>query len=136
MSSHASQASTSTFTPGITSYPRIRVDHYVHSPGNPTIRDRDTGAELERHSDLWFEDGSVVCRAETTLFRVHISQLSRHSICFRDMFALATASASSASNEDGSEVDVLDNCPVIFLYDKADDVASLFTAIYDGPCVQ
>ncbi|KAF9234993.1 hypothetical protein BU15DRAFT_89738 [Melanogaster broomeanus] len=32
-----------------------------------------------RHPDLWFSDGSIVLRAEHTLFRVHKSLLARHS---------------------------------------------------------
>src|SRR5262245_8059459 len=39
-------------------------------------------ADLNQHPDLWFIDGSVVLRAENTLFKVHISQLSRHSVLF------------------------------------------------------
>jgi len=80
---------------------------------------------LERHSDLWFDDGSVVCRAENTLFRVHMSQLARHSECFRDMFSLAQPS--------NKEEEVIDGCPVLVLQDTAEDVASLFCALYDGP---
>src|ERR1700755_1150246 len=44
---------------------------------------------LTKHADLWFFDGSVILQAESTLFRVHKSQLSRRSIVFSDMFALA-----------------------------------------------
>lgn len=103
------------------------IVYHPEGPDRPSlILDPDTGLELTKHSDLWFQDGSVVFRAETVLFRVHISQLSRHSVCFRDMFALSSHKA------DGS-VNFLDNCPVIFLHDKAEDVASLFTALYDGP---
>lgn len=103
------------------------------------IFDPDTGIELTRHSDLWFEDGSIVCRAENVLFRVHMSQLSRHSVCFRDMFALSSSShtaievPSHQPGIDTVDLNILDNCPVIFLHDKAEDVAHLFTALYDGP---
>lgn len=44
---------------------------------------------LAKHSDLWFTDGSVVLRAEDTTYRVHISQLSRHSII---LYSFATYS--------------------------------------------
>lgn len=82
-------------------------------------------ATVQRHPDLWFDDGSVVCRAENTLFRVHMSQLARHSECFRDMFALAKPSK--------EEEDVVDGCPVLDLQDSPQDLASLFAALYDGP---
>lgn len=90
-----------------------------------------TDVPLTRHTDLWFPDGSVICQAETTLFRVHISQLARHSLCFRDMFSLPQPKSTSASNtlhHDDSE-----NCPVVHLHDTAEDVGNLLTALYDGP---
>ncbi|KAJ7588133.1 hypothetical protein C8J56DRAFT_1164754 [Mycena floridula] len=105
------------------------------------IFDPATGLEVQRHADLWFPDGSVVCRAENVLFRVHMSQLARHSVCFRDMFALASSSHTvtglqvpTECDVDSVDQDILDNCPVIFLQDKAEDLANLFTALYDGPC--
>ncbi|KAF9052290.1 hypothetical protein BDZ89DRAFT_1088430 [Hymenopellis radicata] len=86
---------------------------------------RETGHELYRHHDLWFDDGSVVCRAENTLFRVHMSQLARHSVCFRDMFQLAS--------HEPNHHDDIEGCPLIFLHDSALDVESLLVSIYDGP---
>ena len=47
-----------------------------------------TTAAYTHHPSLWFVDGSVVIQAETTHFRVHMSQLSRHSVFFRDLFSL------------------------------------------------
>ena len=78
-----------------------------------------------RHPDLWFSDGSVVLKAETTLFRVHMSILSRHSIFFRDMFTLPQPPQQAQD-------DVVEGCPVVSLQDSADDLASLLVAIYDG----
>lgn len=110
-------------------------------------------AQLKRHPDLWFDDGSVICRAENTLFRVHMSQLSRHSICFRDMFSFPQprqsdesngAGAGSSSNKrehrsdsnfSSSSRNDPENCPVVYLHDAAEDVGNLLTAMYDGPCV-
>ncbi|KAF9077919.1 hypothetical protein BDP27DRAFT_1207497 [Rhodocollybia butyracea] len=97
--------------------------------------DPETGAHLHRHPDLWFDDGSVVCRAENTLFRVHISQLSRHSLCFRDMFSIGnhydSVLGSSIHSKDG--VNDFESCPLIELHDTAEDVGNLFAALYDGP---
>lgn len=68
-----------------------------------------------------------------------MSQLARHSLCFRDMFAMPqpSPSGSEATFEllDG-QVDLYGlNCPVIVLHDDPEDVASLLTALYDGPYV-
>ncbi|KAG1732482.1 hypothetical protein EDB19DRAFT_1929180 [Suillus lakei] len=80
-------------------------------------------AEPSKHADLWFCDGSIVLRAEDTLFRVHKSQLARHSAFFRDLFSLPQP---NTTNE-------IEGCPVLRLYDPAEDVENLLTALYDGP---
>ncbi|KAH8832663.1 hypothetical protein DL96DRAFT_1459137 [Flagelloscypha sp. PMI_526] len=113
------------------------VPNAVAGSGVQRIFDCTTGQELNRYSDLWFEDGSVVCRADDTLFKVHMSQLSRHSVCFRDMFSMPQPIPSSRVPPvplgDG-QVDLYQlGCPVIILHDDPNDVASLFTALYDGP---
>lgn len=120
------------------STPRVSLSHSRSLQS--LLYDSDTGSELKRHPDLWFKDGSVVCRAENVLFRVHMSQLSRHSECFRDMFSLASSPAevhqdipAGATHPDSDDLDILENCPIIFLQDKANDVGNLFTALYDGP---
>ena len=104
--------------------------------GRAVIYDTETGVEVQCHPDLWFDDGSVVCRAEDTLFRVHMSQLARHSLCFQDMFMLPQPECSWT--ETSILVDEGRNSgprmiPVIYLYDKAEDVGNLLTALYDGP---
>jgi hypothetical protein len=95
---------------------------------------------LERHSDLWFDDGSVICQAENTLFKVHMSQLARHSVCFRDMFSLPQPVPTCCSSSDLSYActggpQPSHKTPVIQLHDTAEDVGNLLTALYDGPCV-
>ncbi|KIK60491.1 hypothetical protein GYMLUDRAFT_43809 [Collybiopsis luxurians FD-317 M1] len=97
--------------------------------------DPETGAELHRHPEFFFSDGSVVCKAENTLFRVHMSQLSRHSLCFRDMFSIGkhTDSVLGASIHSKDGTNDFENCPLIQLHDTAEDVGNLFAALYDGP---
>ncbi|KAF8216434.1 hypothetical protein K438DRAFT_1797196 [Mycena galopus ATCC 62051] len=114
---------------------------YVRSGTSTVILDPETGQELNRHADLWFKDGSVICQAESQLFRVHVSQLSRHSALFRDIFTLPqparprSRSLSSFDTLDDTRVVLEDceNCPVVVLQDKADDVANFLAALYDGP---
>lgn len=83
-------------------------------------------ALLDRHDDLWLSDGSVVLVAEDTLFKVHKSQLSRHSVVFRDMFAMPQL-------EGAGRMETLDGCDVVRLHDSAQDIESLLRALYDGP---
>lgn len=104
--------------------------------GHATIFETDTGVAVKRHADLWFEDGSVICRAEDTLFCVHMSQLARHSLVFHDMVMLSEPETSrvegtmlvSESKTAASRI-----VPIVYLYDAAEDVGNLLTALYDGP---
>ncbi|KAJ3554525.1 hypothetical protein NM688_g3063 [Phlebia brevispora] len=84
------------------------------------------------HHDLWFSDGSIVLQAERTLFRVHISWLSRHSMVFRDMFSMPQPAPVERSQDIPSDF-VPDGCQYMRLDDTAEDLANLLTAIYDGP---
>ncbi|KAJ6591634.1 hypothetical protein DFH09DRAFT_1137566 [Mycena vulgaris] len=118
---------------------RLPNFRYLRSGANTVILDPETEQELQRHADLWFKDGSVICQAESTLFRVHVSQLSRHSALFRDIFTLPQPSRPrSLSSFDTLEdtralLEECENCPVVFLHDKAEDVANFLAALYDGP---
>ena len=107
---------------GIGRKPSVTFD----KAGTSLIVDSETEQVLRRHPDLYLADGSVIVRAEDTLFRVHISMLARHSIFFRDVFGMPKG---------GEGTDQLDGCPVLFLQDRAEDVANLLSALYDGPCV-
>ncbi|KAF6761667.1 hypothetical protein DFP72DRAFT_627986 [Ephemerocybe angulata] len=105
--------------------------------GKAAIIDAQTGAQLTRHKHLWFDDGSVICRAENTLFCVHMSVLQRHSEFFQDMFAIPQP-APGLSDSLVIEGSVMRHSPqlipVITLFDKAEDVAHLLNALYDiGP---
>ena len=111
----------------------------ARSSTESTIIDNETGAVLNRHDDLWFDDGSIICRAQDTLFRIHMSQLARRSVYFRDMFSVPRGQSTDAVklrftglHELGVDVDTT---PIIRLYDSAEDVGNLLTALYDGPYV-
>jgi hypothetical protein len=82
---------------------------------------------VSRHPNLWFSDGSVVLKAEGTLFRVHISQLVRRSLFFRDLFSLPQP------GKDAVELDgTFGGCPLLVLHDSAEDLSNLLKALYDG----
>ncbi|RDX42827.1 hypothetical protein OH76DRAFT_1362071 [Lentinus brumalis] len=84
---------------------------------------------LVKHPEFWFTDGSLILRAHSTLFRVHVSQLCRKSIFFRDLFSLPQPQSSTPDREERR----LEGCPVLDLHDPPDDVANLVKVIYDGP---
>jgi hypothetical protein len=90
---------------------RVDTDGEVTGPNaNPT-----------RHPDLWFDDGSVVLKAENTLFRVHRTTLSTHSTVFSDMFGIPHPPGQ----------DEIEGCPVVKLPDLANDVGYLLKALYN-----
>jgi len=75
---------------------------------------------------------------------VHKSHLARHSIFFRDLFSLPQPGADVATSSSPTDtkrhpvlqIDVtneMEGCPVLRLYDAAEDVENLLTALYDGP---
>ncbi|TFK75062.1 hypothetical protein BDN72DRAFT_832773 [Pluteus cervinus] len=79
----------STMSPSSSPPPNMNLSNgMAHLTLSPSTRIGLCGVKLDRHPDLWFNDGSVICRAGDTLFRVHMSQLARHSECFRDMFSM------------------------------------------------
>ncbi|KAF8518709.1 hypothetical protein BU17DRAFT_76104 [Hysterangium stoloniferum] len=81
-----------------------------------------------RHSDLWFDDGSIVLRAKepVMLFRVHRALIARHSEVFRNMFMIPQP-------QTRGDTELVEGCPVVDIYDSANDVSSLLRALYDGP---
>jgi hypothetical protein len=87
--------------------------------------------EYTRHQNFWFKDGSVILCAHTTLFRVHMSQLARHSEFFQDLFSLPQPCGSAVTKDD--LLTIPENAPFLRLHDDPKDVASLLAAIYDGP---
>lgn len=112
--------------------------------GHSRVFDPQTNMELKRHNDLWFYDGSLVCRAENTLFRVHMSLLARHSVCFEDMLAIPqpeeeldekTGFDLSQERDWKAGNRAKARIPVIVLHDAAEDVEYLLKALIDGPWV-
>ncbi|KAF8644398.1 hypothetical protein AX16_008459 [Volvariella volvacea WC 439] len=73
------------------------------------------------HSQIWYSDGSVILQAESLRFRVHASLLSHQSRVLANMFVNGSPNVETT----------LEQCPVVFLTDRAQDVEYLLRAIYD-----
>ncbi|KAJ7825830.1 hypothetical protein B0H14DRAFT_2819178 [Mycena olivaceomarginata] len=84
----------------------------------PAKRQRIENAPITR-SEIWYSDGSVVLRAETSQFCVHWSVLAQHSSFFLDLQALLPQPESGQPTMDG--------CPLVELQDTAADVEHLLT---------
>ncbi|EKM50333.1 uncharacterized protein PHACADRAFT_214031 [Phanerochaete carnosa HHB-10118-sp] len=124
------------------STPKFNEDDPI-TPTSPSPSEG-SAASYTRHDSLWFVDGSIIIQAETTLFRVHMSQLSRHSTFFRDLFSLpqpphlqnVTESQSQSETQfpvNGDDQRYMDGCPVLEVSDTAEDYEHLLRALYDGP---
>ncbi|KAJ7191396.1 hypothetical protein GGX14DRAFT_600566 [Mycena pura] len=87
----------------------------------PTEDDIET---LQRAEGLWFEDGSLIIRAENTIFRVSRDILSARSSVFRDMLALPQPPLPNG-------VDTMDGCPLVHLPDGAKDMQYFLQALFD-----
>jgi BTB/POZ domain len=79
--------------------------------------------ECTRHSDVWFDDGSIVLCVEKNLFRVHRTILCSHSEIFSDMFGLPRPLP--------VDEHMIEGCPVVWLPDRACDVEQLLKAMYN-----
>ncbi|KAL9713678.1 hypothetical protein Ac2012v2_003289 [Leucoagaricus gongylophorus] len=111
--------------------------------GYARVFDAQTNVELSRHDNLWFYDGSLVCRAENVLFRVHMSLLARQSVCFENMLAIPQPETELdektgfdlSQEKDGNAGGKAfkGRIPIIVLHDSAEDVENLLRALIDGP---
>ncbi|KAJ7104978.1 hypothetical protein C8R44DRAFT_715631 [Mycena epipterygia] len=77
---------------------------------------------LVRSPDVWFDDGTVVLQAETTLFRVYRGVLAAQSPIFRDTFAIPQPPTQ----------DTYEGCLLIVLHDSPDDLKEFLLAIHDA----
>ncbi|KAJ7842915.1 hypothetical protein B0H13DRAFT_2676471 [Mycena leptocephala] len=76
---------------------------------------------LQRSEDLWFDDGTVVLKAQTTLFRVYRGILAAQSPIFRDTFAIPQPVAQ----------EMYDGLPIILLPDSPADLKIFLAATHD-----
>ncbi|KAJ7715501.1 hypothetical protein B0H14DRAFT_3013857, partial [Mycena olivaceomarginata] len=74
---------------------------------------------LTRAEGLWFADGGLIIRAETTLFRLSRDFLAARSPVFADMVSLPTP----------KNVEMMNGCPFVFLTDSAKDLATFLKAL-------
>jgi len=79
--------------------------------------------EPNRVDDLWFDDGNLILKAESSLFRVYGRLLAARSSVFRDMLAFPPPA-------EGNET--FEGCPIVTVYDVATDLTPFLKAIFDS----
>ncbi|KAK7028736.1 BTB domain-containing protein [Favolaschia claudopus] len=107
---------------------RARVDTTAAADAEPEPASEPVAVapQITRAEKYYFEDGDLVLRAESTLFRVHKFVLSRDSSMFKDMFVIPGGSAASAA--DGSN----DETPLV-VSDSASSMTALLWVLYALP---
>ena len=79
--------------------------------------------EPKRVEELWFDDGNLILKAETSLFRVYGGFLAARSSVFRDMLTFPPPEEGNAT---------FDGCPIVTVYDAAADLTRFLKAIFDS----
>ncbi|PIL26495.1 hypothetical protein GSI_12253 [Ganoderma sinense ZZ0214-1] len=78
-----------------------------------------SASELQRHPEIWFDDGNIVVIADGTAFCVYCGLLAAQSTIFCDTFASSTPIPDEA----------FDGCPVVELSDSPHDLAHLLRVL-------
>jgi len=97
------------------------VSGLTESVINMTLQQPNTATQIFRDPDLWFDQGDLVLRAESTIFRVMKESLADQSLVFRDMATLPTPEVVE---------ELIDGCPVVGLTDSERDIHSFLEAIF------
>ena len=74
---------------------------------------------------LFFPDGNIILQAETTIFRLYKGLLASKSTVFKDMFAFP-----QPNNEGRTFL----GCPVVEIYDNAEEATYFLRALTDSRC--
>ncbi|KAJ7830087.1 hypothetical protein B0H14DRAFT_2451649 [Mycena olivaceomarginata] len=83
--------------------------------------------ELIHSPDFWFSDGTVIIRAQNTLYRVYGGFLASRSKVFHDTFSVPQPLATQEG------IDTIGGCHVLYLHDKAKDFTFFLRVLHSGP---
>ncbi|KAJ7162302.1 hypothetical protein C8R46DRAFT_903935 [Mycena filopes] len=78
---------------------------------------------VKRSPDVWFEDGTIILEAEDTQFKVFKGMLAANSTVFADMLVVG-------STPPNGDSEMVDDCPVVQVYDTALDLKHFLKAIH------
>ena len=96
--------------------PSPSQDHPLHSSSAASSSGT---LQLERHPEIWFNDGNIVLVARSTAFRIYRGLLASQSDVFSDTFASSTSSPD----------ETFDGCPVVHLSDSPSDLVHLLRVL-------
>jgi hypothetical protein len=77
--------------------------------------------DLDRSLDVWYEDGTIILRANDILFRVYKGILSSQSTVFKDLLSVPQP----------SDTPIYDGCPVVTVQDSSADLEPFLRALHE-----
>ena len=83
--------------------------------------DNPSSPSLERVSELWFDDGTIILQAGTSIFRVYKGLLAARSPVFLDMISMP----------EPDQMELMEGCPLVRLEDSAEDLEYFLRCIHD-----
>ncbi|KAM5539618.1 hypothetical protein V8D89_006727 [Ganoderma adspersum] len=98
---------------------RLSTDDSTCSQIHPSGPSSTSSSTLQRHPEIWFDDGNIVLVARETAFRIYRGLLAGQSTVFSDMFASSTSSPD----------ETFDGYPVVHLSDSPHDLAHLLRVL-------
>lgn len=85
------------------------------------------GHAFVKDEELWIPDGNIILLCGGHAFKIHEGVLALNSVVFRDMFKVATCSASFDQSAQ--------ECQIVHLDDNVDDIKHILKALYHRECV-
>ncbi len=104
---------------------RLSTDDLAYSQSQPSSS-ASTSSNLNRHPEIWYNDGNIVLVAGATAFRIYRGLIAGQSTVFSDLFASSTSSLD----------EIFEGCPVIHLSDSPYDLAHLLRVLLPQSRIQ
>jgi hypothetical protein len=89
-----------------------------------------SASELVKDTAVWFTDGTIILRADNTMFRVYGGILSQASSVFKDMIAIGTP---QSEGDPDSTSGFYEGCPLVIMAgDTAHELRIFLLALHDS----
>ena len=105
---------------------RLSADDPTDSRSIPSVSSPASSSNLNRHPEIWYEDGNLVLVARETAFRIYRGLIAAQSTVFSDLFASSTSSPD----------EMFEECPVIHLSDSPQDLTHLLRVLLPQSRIQ
>ncbi|KAH8100859.1 hypothetical protein BXZ70DRAFT_132766 [Cristinia sonorae] len=103
----------------------------VDTGSSPAIDDipHTKASGLIKSTEVWYADGDIILRGDSTLFRVSRRLLTKNSRIFEDLFDIPQPDVGCLSEDSD---DVMEGCLVIQVFDPPDHLEGFLKGLYDA----